>query len=179
LLAAATAVLLAGCAHTLASYPPAISNRALVQAGTPAPLALGTFSNASGNADAQGVSARGMLFKPPQGDYAAYLRAALEAELRQAGRYDASAPLKLSGVLQRNSLDTGVPTGRAELQARFRLEREGRVVYEGEQRVGTSWDSSFVGMLAVPVAETNYVTAYQKLIAQLFADPAFRASTAR
>jgi hypothetical protein len=170
---------LAGCAHTLATYPPSIANHAVLREGAAAPLALGTFTTAPGNADGQGVAARDLVFKAPQGDYASYLRAAIEAELRQAGRYDPAAPLKLSGVLQRNSLDAGVPKGGATLQARFRLERGGRAIYEGEQRVETVWESSFVGILAVPVAETNYVSAYQKLIGQLFADPAFRAAMAR
>jgi len=170
---------LAGCAHTLATYPPAIANHVVVRDGAAASLALGAFTTEPGNAGGHSVAARDLVFKPAQGDYASYLRAALEAELRQAGRYDAAAPLRLSGVLQRNALDAGVQTGRATLQAHFRLEREGRSVYQGEQRVETVWESSFVGILAVQVAATNYVAAYQKLIGQLFADPAFRAATAR
>lgn len=41
------------------------------------------------------------------------------------------------------------------------------------------WESSFLGAIAIPNAVANYAPAVQKLLAELLADPAFRAAIRR
>lgn len=176
---AATLLALAACGSTPApAYQPSIANLQALRVGMK-PIGVDDFSAAAGVNDSRlGVRADSMTGAGGDGAFSTYLQQALETELRNAGRFDAEAGLRLSGVLIENRLDaSGFSVGRASVGARFVLTRDGVVIYDKAHNVEHEWESSFMGALAIPAAMQGYAGAMQKLTGQLFADPTFVEAT--
>lgn len=174
----ATLLTLAACANAAPAYQPSVANLQVLRAGT-TPMAVDDFAaGASVNDSRLGIRADTMTGAATDGAFSTYLQQALETELRNAGRLDAAAGLRLSGTLTTNRLDAnGFSVGRASVGARFVLTRDGRVVYDKVHSADHEWDSSFIGALAIPAAMQGYPATVQKLTGQLFADPAFVEAT--
>jgi len=170
---------LSACANVPApAYQPGIGNlQALRVAATP--IGVDDFAAAPGVNDRKfGLRADSMTGAGSDGSFSTYLQQALEKELRNAGRLDDAAGLRLSGTLTENRLDAnGMSVGDATVGARFVLTRDGRVIYDQVHSVDHEWESSFIGALAIPAAMQGYSATVQKLVGELFADPAFIEAT--
>ena len=180
LLAPALAAVLAACAHTPApAYQPGVDNLRALRAGPATPLAVGDFDAGPKVGDERLGGLRGSSMSGAEdGLFSTYLQRALEAELRQAGRLDPEADLRLEGTLVRNQLSANSgSTGYANVAARFVLRRGEDVVLDKEIAARAEWESSFMGALAIPAGMQGYVSAVQKLAGALFADPDFQAAT--
>jgi hypothetical protein len=53
------------------------------------------------------------------------------------------------------------------------------VVYEKEIAAEASWESSFVGAIAIPAAMNQYGALYKTLVSKLVDDPDFRRALAK
>lgn len=175
----ATVLALAACVHAPApAYQPGVANLHALRAGTTR-IGVDDFAADAGVNDTRlGMRADAMTGGGSDGAFSTYLQHALETELRNAGRLDTAADLRLSGTLTANRLDAnGSSLGRASVGARFVLTREGRVVYDKVHRADHTWESSFLGALAIPAAMQGYAATVQKLTGRLFADPDFVEAT--
>lgn len=171
----AAASALAACVTAPApAYQPSIANLQVLRTGT-STMGVDDFAADAGVNDRKlGVRADAMVGAGTDGAFSTYLQEALEKELRNAGRFDAASGQRLSGTLTVNRLEAAdISVGRASIAARFVLTRDGRVVYDKVQVADHQWESSFMGAVANPAAMQGYVATVQKLIGQLFADPAF------
>lgn len=171
----ATMPALAACVHAPApAYQPGVANLQALRVGT-TPIGVDDFAADAGVNDSRlGMRGNSMTGAGGDGAFSTYLQRALETELRNAGRLDAAAGLRLSGTLTANRLETAdTSVGRASVGARFVLTRDGRVVYDKVHKVEHAWESSFLGALAIPAAMQGYAATVQLLIGRLFADPAF------
>ncbi len=169
------ALALAACVHPPApAYQAGVANLNALRVGT-TPIGVDDVDAAIGVNDSRlGIRGSSITGSGSDGAFSTYLQQALETELRNAGRLDTASALRLSGTLTENSLDAnGSSVGRASVGARFVLTRGGRVVYDKVHSVDHEWSSSFIGATAIPTAMQGYVATVQKLIGQLFADPAF------
>lgn len=168
-----TIVALAACAHTPApAYQPAVDNTERLLA-LPGSARVGDFDAATG-VDDDSLSVRGALMSGgADGRYSTYLRDALAAELAASGRLDPGSPVVVRGTLLHNSLHGAADTGRAFVRARFVAKRGEEVLYDRTLDGVHEWESSFLGVLAVPLAMQGYVGAVQALLGELFADPEF------
>lgn len=179
LLAPALAAALSACVHTPApAYAPGVDNLRALRAGPATPLAVGDFDADAKVDDARLGGLRGSSMSGGEdGLFSTYLQHALEAELRQAGRLDPDAPLRLEGTLLRNQLSANSgSTGYANVSARFVLRRGEDVVFEKTLSAREEWESSFMGAIAIPAGMQGYVATVQKLAGTLFADPDFQAA---
>lgn len=170
---------LAACVTAPApAYQPAVANLQALRAGT-ASIGVDDFAPAAGVNDSRiSLRADAISGAGPDGAFSTYLQQALEAELRNAGRLNPSAELRLSGTLTQNRVDAmDFSVGRGWVGARFVLTRGGRVVYDKELVAEHQWDSSFIGALAIPAAMQGYSATVQKLTGLLFTDPAFIEAT--
>lgn len=142
------------------------------------PMKVGGVSVAKDAPGASTISLRGNPMSSPVGaDFAAYLAEALRAELQLAGLSDAAASVEIGGVLLKNDIAAGgIATNSGEIEARFTVRRDGAVRYEKTQRAEMSWESSFMGSVAVPKAQQQYVLLVQQLLRQLFSDAEFSAA---
>lgn len=166
---------LSGCVTTPApGYAPGNDNLMALRAQAGSKLAVDDFEAAADVPDKR-LSLRGNgMTGGSDGTYSTYLQDALEAELRNANRYDRTSTTRISGVLLANELDaSGTRTGEASVRARFVVTRDGVVAYDKPLQADHEWESSFIGALAVPMAMENYVATVQKLIGLLVADPEF------
>ncbi|MET0533549.1 MAG: hypothetical protein ABW171_04930, partial [Steroidobacter sp.] len=122
------------------------------------------------------ISVRGsQLSSPNDESFALYLKYSLLTELQAAGKYDASAPTVITGQLTENELNAaGFSTATAKLGAKFAVARAGRTLFEKTLLQESSWESSFVGAVAIPEAINQYTEMYTKLLAKLFADDEFK-----
>lgn len=170
---------LVACVHAPApQYQPGVSNLQALRAGA-TPIAVDDFAAAPGVNDSRlGMRGNSMTGLGADGTFSTYLQKALETELRNAGRLESAAGLRLSGTLTTNRLDANDSSvGRASIAARFVLTRDGRVVYDKVLSVEHAWESSFLGALAIPAAMQGYAATVQALIGRLFADPDFVAAS--
>jgi len=178
LVAAVAAVLvMSGCAMQAPRYQPSLDNVELIKK-TASPVALGAFSVQPGAVGAQSISLRGSsMASPVGGDYAAYLADALRQELVLAGKLDASSKLEISGLLLKNDIAAGgISTNSGEIEARFIVKNAGQQRFDKIKRVESSWESSFIGGIAIPKAQQQYPLIVQKLVSQLLADADFQAA---
>jgi hypothetical protein len=166
---------LTGCSAVAPAYQPSIDNTRALQQLPDRKVSVGTFT--ARTPELNHISLRGGAFNSPFNDsYAEYLKAALRSELESAGKLDSTAQVTITGELLENALDAAIGTGTARISARIMVTRGKDKVFD-KIVVGTSsWDSSFMGAVAIPAARQNYADTMKKLLAQLFSDPDFRAA---
>ncbi|RYE38234.1 MAG: hypothetical protein EOP24_47465 [Hyphomicrobiales bacterium] len=178
-----TVLVLSGCAQVKLGTPVASADniQAAKASGLPS-TSVGAFTLAAGVPKSvdQAVSIRSnSFFSPFDSSFAKYLQETLTAELRAAGLFEASATTIISGELTKSAVEAGASQGTASLGARFKLTRSGSALYEKELVVNDSWDSSFVGAVAIPSAANHYTALYARLVKQLLEDVDFRKAVKR
>jgi len=167
-----------GCAVQAPPYSPAVDNAELLRkTGTPG-VSVGSFSVQPGAGGLSGIGLRGATMNSPVGsDYAAYLADALQRELTLAGKLDPKSRIVVTGVLLKNDIAAGsIVTNSGEIEASFVVAKDGKEVYRRTHRAEASWESSFVGAVALPRAMAQYPLLVQKLLGTLFSDAAFAAA---
>jgi len=180
--AGAITVLMTGCASTPMGMPQAsIENTARLRNAPVAPVKVGAFTLDSAKpADLdKSMSLRAAsIHSPVNNSFAQYLGETLRAELAAAGLVDPNSQTVITGSLVESEVDTAIGTARAKLAARFVVTRAGAVHYDRTLAAESSWESSFVGAVAIPMAAGQYQNLYRKLAGQLFDDADFRKAVA-
>jgi hypothetical protein len=181
-LLAATA-LMTGCAHRPMAAPVASAdNVQKARAAGMAPVNVGNFVRgpAMDSGTDTSISIRATtLFSPYEDSFAKYLKEALVIDLRAAGLLDSASPIRIDGFLTENKVDSAMSQGSGSLAARFVVTRSGAVAYDKLLRVDSTWESSFIGAIAIPAAINEYTALYRKLVVKLLDDAAFRSAVAR
>ena len=172
------AALLHGCAIQAPAYSPSASSIERARNSGIQPATLGSFTVRPGATGADSISLRGSPMASPVGaNYAAYLAEALRTELRLAGKFDPKSSLEISGELLANDIAAGgISTNSGHIEARFVVKSAGQTRYDAVKRAQDSWDSSFVGAIAIPKAQQQYPVLVQQLLGKLWADRAFVAA---
>lgn len=175
---AAVVLLAGGCAMQAPRYQPSIDNADVLKKAAIQPVAVGSFTVQAGGEGVTAIGLRGSSMTSPVGnDYAAYLADAIAQELKLAGRLAPDATLAVSGLLMRNDIAAGgFSTNSGDMQARFTVRRGAEVRYDEVKRAELSWESSFIGAVAIPKAQQQYPMIVQKLLADLFGDAKFQAA---
>ena len=171
----ATITLSSGCSLMAPRYTASIDNVQKIKDADTQPAKVGTFESTPGSGNANPISIRGSsLASPYDSSYAKYIADALRQDLQLAGRLAPDAKIEISGALQKNDINVP-PVGSAtgDLEARFIVKRSGTTKYDQVKAIHDAWDSSFVGAVAIPRAQARYPVMVQKLLAELYADPAF------
>ena len=170
-------VLAAGCAMQAPPYQPSLDNVEILKK-TAGPTALGSFTVRPGAEGVVSIGLRGSSMNSPVGaDYAAYLASALSQELQLAGKLDPKSKVVITGLLLKNDIAAGgMSTNSGEIEAQFTVVNDGQERYRGTHRAEMSWESSFIGAVAIPKAQQQYPLLVSKLLAQLMADARFQAA---
>lgn len=179
---AGSALLAAGCGTVQMGQPQAsIENIRAARSANLAAANVGRFTLAEGKDPAMDryVSVRATTLEAPQGSFARYLQETLETELRAAGLLDPAAEAVIEGSLTDRQLDPAIGQGSGRLAARFVVRRGGRVVFDREIAAEATWESSFVGAIAIPAAINEFNALFRKLIGKLIGDQEFRGAMAR
>jgi hypothetical protein len=176
--AAIAAAALSGCA-TFKLAPPqaAMDNVMALRAAEIPAMNAGKFVLAAGkpaNIDKR-VTVRGSSVTADGGrTFSDHLKATLISDLTAAGKYDAAAPVVIEGELTDNTLNAaGARTANAFMAVRFRVLRGDRTVYDRRIEQPATWDSSFVGMVAIPDAINHFTEQFRLVLLKLYRDPEF------
>lgn len=175
----AVAALLTGCASgPIAKHQASLNNIQTLRAAELGKASVGEFKlapTARPEID-RSVSVRGsQLSSPSNQSFALYLKDSLVTELQAAGKYDAGSQTIITGQLTENELNAaGFSTGSAVLGAKFAVARAGQTLFEKTLRQESTWESSFVGAVAIPEAINQYTETYTRLLEKLFADDEFK-----
>jgi len=180
LVVALSGLALSGCVSVKMGSPqPSLQTLEALRASDFPAMAVGSFTLAPGlpasldrSASIRAVS----LSSPEDGSFAKYLGKVLETDLRLSGKLDPNADTVLSGLLTASSVDSESDKGRATLGAKFSLLRAGKRVFEKTLKVDATWDSTFIGAVAIPDAINNYTALYDKLALSLLTDADFKAA---
>jgi hypothetical protein len=168
------AALLSACSMMAAPYSPDVDNIQSLKNATAARARLATFDSPPSAKNPYPLPVRANTMRSPVGDsFGAYLNDAMKQELTIAGRLAQQDGVEVKATLLENDVSAGVGTGDATLAARFVVTRDGTVRYDQIKHAHTQWDSAFAAMIAVPKAREEYPHAVQKLLSELYADPAF------
>ena len=171
---ASSAVMAGGCSLTAPRYTASLDNVQKLKDSGIAPTKVGTFHSDSGKGNATNISMRGSsLASPYNNSYPDYLAEALKQELSLAGKLAPDAQIEVAGALQKNDIDVPLGTASGDMSARFIVTRGGTVRYDQVKSIHDEWESSFVAAIAIPRAQQQYPIMVQKLLAALYADPAF------
>lgn len=176
-LAALASLAVSACAMGPLPAPQAsIENLQTLRAAGIAPVAAGDFALAQGNPASMDktLTIRAGIVSAPEGSFALYLRQTLTAELKAAGKFDAGSAIVISGELTRSDVDAGIAKGHAVLGARFKVTRDGSVVYDKPLQVEDVWEGDFLGAVAIPNAMNHYNALYPKLVGALLSDSDFK-----
>lgn len=168
-------IVVSGCAMQAPRYQPSIDNVELLKKSLVQPVALGAFTIRPGLASGSSIGVRASGMTSPVGaDYAAYLAEALRQELELAGKLGPKSTVEISGVLIKNDIAAGgFSTNSGEIEAQFIVKAGGQVRYDAIKRAEQSWESSFVGAIAIPKAQQQYPLIVQQLLHSLLEDPKF------
>lgn len=165
--------LLSACALNAPRYHSIEDNLALLAAASGARVGVGmvTASPAIGPAR---IDLHAIDMKSPEGDYAAYLKTALAADLSAAGLLDPASASQLSATLLRNEISAvRMQTHSGAVEARFVLTREGTIVYDKLKHARLEWETHLLGTMDTVTARSQYPKLVGALLAQLYADPDF------
>jgi hypothetical protein len=173
---------LQGCIHApVDALGPSFATVKLIRSANFAPVALGDFSALHAGADfARQINIRGSTMNPPKGgDFSAFLKQTLAAELAAAGRLDAASPISISAAMTKNVAHENLSKGLAQIAATFTITRDGKPVFFRNYEVENRWKSEFIGAIAIPEAFRQYNELYGQLVRKLLSDPEFVAALSR
>ena len=172
-----------GCANVkLGATGPSAETVASLKAANIAPAHTGRFELAPGKdpeMDTTLSGLRGSSIAPAKGSFSKLLQDTLVVELTAAGLYDEKSSKVIEGRLTDSMVDAAIVTGKARLAAIFTVIDSGKQTFEKELAVDASWESSFVGGIAIPAAIQQYSALYKALIAKLADDADFKKAMAR
>lgn len=165
--------LLAACAISAPPYQAIDSNVALLKAAPGARAGVGTVT-ASPAIGQSRIDLHAIDMRAPEGDYAAYLKTALEADLSAAGLFDAAAPAQVGATLLRNEISAvRMHTHSGAVEARFVVTRGGKPAYDKLKRASLSWETHAIGGMDTVTARSQYPKLVGALLAELYGDPDF------
>ncbi|QIH08812.1 MULTISPECIES: hypothetical protein [unclassified Pseudomonas] len=165
------ALLLQGCGVTMTRYEPSYDNvQRLKQQQPLQPIAGAQVTAAPGQGS---LSVRANPIRSPSGSISQHIQEGLNEELRRAGLLDPKAPRQLQVLIVTNQLEAGVGSGSGQVAARFTLSKSDQVLYEATKQASSSWDSSFIGAIAIPNAAHAYNPLVRELLKNLYSDPLF------
>lgn len=183
LVVAVAILVLGGCASVKMGEPTAsVTNVESLRSAGLAPARVGTFALAPGkpaDLDRKLGGLRGSSLTAHSGSFAQQLGGQIAADLEAAGLRNDTADAVIDGTLTDSFVDAAASRGKGRLAARFRVTRDSRVVLDKELAVDASWESSFVGAIALPAAINEYGAMYRTLAGKLFTDAEFRSAMAR
>jgi hypothetical protein len=177
------AVLGVGCANVqIDATGPTPATVDKLRAAELAPAQVGKFQLAAGKPAEMdtGLSGlRGSTAAPAKGSWSQLLKDTLAAELRGAGLLDEKSSLVIEGQLLDSMVDAAITTGKGRLAARFQVLRGSEKLFDKEIVAESSWESSFVGAVAIPAAINQYGALYKTLVGKLIDDAEFRRALKR
>lgn len=169
------AVLLSACSTMAPSYSPSVENVQSLRDSGASPVRSVKFDADPKTANNESISLRGAgMVSPVDGKYSAYVEDAMRAELRTARLLDDKSDIEISGVLTQNDVSVGsITEGTAQMEGRILVKRKGLARFEQTKAVKFTFESSFVGAIAIPNGVRAYPELVRRFLAAIYSDQEF------
>lgn len=164
-------LVLQGCGVAMTRYEANFAN--VQQLKQNAPLQAVEPAQVQAGKGLESLTVRANPIRSPSGSIPLHIQQAINDELGHAGLLDSKSPRHLDVLVLKSNLTAGSSTGNGELQARFTLRNSDQVIYEQTKAVTRTWQSSFIGAVAIPAAANSYNPMVQDLLKSLYSDPLF------
>lgn len=168
----ALSLFITGCSLQAPPYQASLEN---VQTIKRAKIEQINVGNITSTKELNSISLRGSsMYSPINKSYGLYLSKALEEELKLAKLWSGVSATVITGEILTNDIDvSGFSEGTGEASAKFIITRDNKVIFDKVISANHTFESSFMGPIAIPNAQASYVDLVQKLIKNLFEDEDF------
>lgn len=179
ILVVAVALISSACSSVAPAYSPSVENaQTLKNYGTPATVGQFTAEPSVFHGNESGFNVlriRANSMRSPIGNtFGDYMGEALKQELLLAKLLATDSNVEISGVFLKNDISAGgFTTGTVNISVRFIVKKKGQVAYDAIKSIDDEFPTGFAAATAIPHAVQHYSVAVQKLLASLYADPAF------
>ena len=154
-------------------YEPSINNYEKLQGGAYGKVVVDDFAVAK--PELNQISVRGSALNSSLNDsFGTYLKSALEEEFYKAGLLAKDSKCVISGTILENDIETGMSVGSGHISANIIIKDDGNTVFDKTLTATHTWQSSFVGAVAIPRARDNYPFVVREFINKLFEDEDFK-----
>ena len=163
-----------GCAMLAPGYSPDYEALDKLKAAKPDKVQVGAVQPVDANAPLNRITLRGSPLTSPDGTFSKYLELALVRDLKEIGAYDLGASTKIDARLLQNDIDvSGFSTGTGVLEVELSVSRVGAQRLKKSYKAQLSFDSSFLGAVAIPAGQTQYSNLVRTLTRMVYTDPEF------
>ena len=140
------------------------------------PVNISKFSLRSSDQAKEVISLRAARMVSPYGNsYGEYLENALKLDFSLAGKLSPESELRVTGSMTKNDLDaSGLNIGTGVAEVAIQVQNGQRVMLEKKYTITHTWESSFMGMEAIPKAASQYPIVIEKLINLIVKDKEFK-----
>lgn len=175
---ALAAGLLAGCGtFPVPGYSPDYPSLDRLKTQSLSPVDVTAFEPRDASAPVNQLTLRGAPFAPAGGSFASYIEAALRSDLTELRRLDPRSDTRIAGELLLNRFDiSGFSTGEGELRLRLRVTRAGQLTLDKTYQANITFPIHLAANVAVPRAQAEYPRLVQRLLQNIYTDPAFQAA---
>lgn len=127
------------------------------------------------------ISLRAARMVSPYGNsYGDYLESALKLDFSLAGMLSPESEIRVSGLMIKNDLDaSGINIGTGIAEVVILVQKGQRIALEKKYSVTHTWESSFMGMEAIPKAANQYPILIEKLIYSIVVDKEFKEAVSK
>ncbi|MBA6294372.1 hypothetical protein H4J58_03195 [Colwellia sp. MB3u-70] len=168
----ALSLLITACSMQAPPYEASIENVQIIKGAKVKQVKVGKITSTK---QLDSISLRGSsMYSPVNKSYGSYLQKALEYELKLAKLLSAVSSTVLTGEMLTNGINiSSFSEGVGEASAKFVVTRDNKVIFDKIISTNHTFESSFMGAIAIPNAQASYVNLVQKLIKNLFEDKTF------
>lgn len=168
----AFSLLVTGCSLKAPPYEVSIENVQTIKRAKVEQVNVGAITSTK---QLDTISLRGSsMYSPVNKSYGAYLQKALEDELKLAKLLSTVSSTVITGEILTNDIDiSSFSEGIGGASAKFVVIRDNKVIFDKVISSKHTFESSFMGAIAIPNAQASYVNLVQKLIKNLFEDKTF------
>ena len=160
---------LSGCeTYRITGYQPSPATTAAILASRPVPVAVMPFSASKPGLASITCRAAGPVTVAPH--FAGYIENAFIIELRKAGAYDPTSPIKISGKLEEIDFSTSITTTTWVLSLTVSDANQKSFTVQSTQQ----FEGSFFAPVACSMARDYFIPAVQKLVREVLLDPRFQ-----
>ncbi|WP_457933946.1 hypothetical protein LOS73_15515 [Pseudoalteromonas sp. SCSIO 43210] len=170
-----SALFLSACTIQVPPYSADISNVSKLKEESNTPVSVGKIESEK---KLNKISLRGSPLVSSVGkSYGEYIESALIQELKLAKLWSGVATKQVSGKVIEQDIDvTGFSEGSAFIKVKFTVSDGDITLFDKVISAEHTFDSSFLGAIAIPNGQRSYVELVQKLLTNLYADEEFIAS---
>jgi len=174
-LALVAAVLGTGCAQLNAGpYSPNYESLDQLRKAQPGKVAVADVKPGDPKAPVNQITLRGSSMGTAQGSFANYLRDAVVADMKELTVYDPQAGTRIDVTMLKNDIDvSGLSTGTGVIEIDLSVTRGAEKRLSKRYAANTSFESSFVGAVAIPKGLAEYPVLVRALLAKVYSDPEF------